>query len=116
MPWPFQHGRTATVTRYIRDDRTQSRTIAPDQPPPLLSCAWDPGTTSAVLGPGMSISSSPRLLAAYDADVDPATDEITVEGVAGVWQIDGEVQRHRNDLTARQACAEIHLTRKAGRA
>lgn len=115
MPWPYAHGITATVHRAGQvNPRTQERGPEPDSHE-LEHCAFDRGSTSRTDNGGdTAVIAEPRLFAAYDADVDPATDEISVPGSQGRWFIDGEVLRHRSPLTGTEACSEIRLTRRKG--
>lgn len=110
MPWPFRRGRTVTVTRSTINPRTQDRSEPTAHT--LDRCAWDPGTTREN-AEGDSATTTPRVFAAYDADILP-TDQVSVDGVPGVWEVDGEIIRWRNDLTGTEACSEIRLTRKRG--
>ena len=116
MPYPFRRGRTVTITRHTIDQRTQQRTPLPaaQQPAPVPSCAYDPGSTREN-DAGSQVTQSPRFFGPYSIDVRP-DDEITVAGVDGVFQVDGEVLRWRNDLTGREHCSEVKLTRKRGQA
>lgn len=112
MPYPFRRGRAVTRTRYVVNARTQERS----QPDTVewLQCAYDAGSTTAP-DDGSSVTQSPRVFGPYDADVKP-DDEITIVGVEGTFQVDGDVLRHRNDLTGREHCCEIKLIRKRGKA
>lgn len=114
MPWPYPHGVTVTVHRAgAKNPRTQER--GPETPHELEHCAYDRGTTSGEDDvAGKATTTAPRVFAAYDADVDPETDELEVPGTSGRWHVDGEVLRHRSSLTGTEACSEIGLTRRKG--
>lgn len=112
MPWPFAHGRQVTVTPNDVDPRTQERTAS--EPAVLTSCAFEPGEGREVEGrDGTTVVATAIVYGPYDADVSPNA-TVTVEGVVGVWEVDGDVRRWRSDLTGTEACSEIHLLKKAG--
>lgn len=112
MGWPYRYGITVTVHRPTFDIRTRERS-GEDAEHQLPQCLFDPGTTRRAESVDETIQTTPTVYAAYDADVLDA-DELTVPGTTGRWYLDGEVRRHRNDLTGRQACSEIRLTRRKG--
>jgi hypothetical protein len=112
MPWPFRRGRTVNVTVYTSDKRTQERTVDDEDSFVMLRCAYDPGSTRENED-GSQVTQSPRVFGPYDAAV-PTDATITVAGVDGLWEVDGEILRWRNDLTGTEACCEIKLTRKRG--
>lgn len=114
MPWPYKYGLTAQVHRAQVDDRTQDR--GTEQPVRELEhCSFDRGSTSGSDDAGdAGTETRPRLFAAYDADVDPRTDQISIEGYPGRWDVDGDVLRHRSALTGDEACSEIRLIRRKG--
>lgn len=112
MPYPFRRGRTVTIKRYTVNRRTRERVPAATQPDPVPLCAYDAGSTTENED-GSQIVQSPRFFGPYALDV-RTDDEITVAGVDGVFQVDGEILRHRNDLTGREHCCEVKLTRKRG--
>lgn len=112
MPYPFRRGRTVTVTRYTVNKRTRERLADPEASFEMPQCAYDPGSTRETED-GSQIVQSPRVFGPYAAAILP-DDELTVAGVDGVFQVDGEILRHRNDLTAREHCSEVKLTRKRG--
>lgn len=112
MGWPFRAGRTVTVHRSTVNPRTQDRSTPETHE--LEWCAWDPGSTSETRGAdGTTVVTKPRVFAAYDADV-LDTDEFSIAGVPGMWEVAGDILRWRNDLTTTEACSEIPLTRKRG--
>lgn len=112
MPYPFRRGRTVTLKRYEVDPRTRDRTLADPQPDPVPRCAYDPGSTSENED-GSSVDRNPRFFGPYDLEVHP-DDEVTIQGVDGVFEVDGEVLRLRNELTGREHCCEVKLTRRRG--
>lgn len=116
MPYPFRRGRTIKVTRYQHNDRTQERTPDPDFDPEtdgtFTRCAYDPGGTKENED-GTSYTQAPRVFGPYDADIQP-DDTVEVTGVDGAFEVDGPIDRLRNDLTGSTPCSEIRLRRKAG--
>ena len=116
MPYPFRRGRTVTITRYTLNQRTRERTPLDnaDQPAPVPLCAYDPGSTRENEA-GSQVTQSPRFFGPYGLDVRP-DDEVSVAGVDGVFEVDGDVLRWRNDLTGVEHCSEVKLRRKRGEA
>ena len=112
MPYPFRRGRTVTITRYTISRRTRERVLADPQPAPIPLCAYDPGSTTENADGSQTVQ-SPRFFGPYDVEILDG-DEIAVAGVDGVFQVQGEVLRYRNDLTGREHCCEVKLTRKRG--
>ena len=118
MPYgyPFRRGRTIKVTRYTENPRTQERKPDPDFDPETTGkhsrCAYDPGGTRENED-GSSYQQSPRVFGPYDADI-RADDTIEIDGVDGTFEVDGPIERLRNDLTGSTPCSEIRLRRKEG--
>lgn len=111
--WPFSRGRTATVINMMINPRNQERTGDPDRTAVVDGCGWNPGATSGTTIGGVQVQQSPRLYGPYDLDIDPNA-TIIVDDVDGEWYVDGEVLRWRNDLTGRETCCEVPLTRTRG--
>lgn len=110
--WPWRHGRTVTVIVHGIDDRTQDRVADPDRSAIVEGCAFDPGTTNATAVAGVTVTQQPRLFGPYELDVEVRATTVLIDG--DEWEVDGAVLRWRNDLTGREACSEIPLTRTRG--
>lgn len=110
--WPFRNGRTVAVSVYIQNDRTGERTADPDRTTVIEGCAFDPGTTSATVANGVTVEQQPRLFGPFDIDVEPHLTTVLIDG--DDYEVDGVALRWRNDITGREACAEVPLTRTKG--
>lgn len=102
MRAPF--GTTVTILRDGEVDRWGDPVEGPAGRPRRVRvrrCVFSPGTSTEPGAWSNSVVSDASLLLPYRTDL-RATDRVEVEGIAGVWTVEGEPSRWRSPFTGRR--------------